>query len=25
MDTYNPDWAVLIDRDGKDKLYFIIQ
>ena len=22
---YNPDWAVLIEQDGKDKLYFVIE
>ena len=21
----NPDWAVLIDADGKDKLYFVLE
>ncbi|MPM79569.1 hypothetical protein SDC9_126608 [bioreactor metagenome] len=25
LGTYNPDWAVLIDRDGKDKLYFVLE
>jgi type III restriction enzyme len=23
--TYNPDWAVLIEVDGKDKLYFVLE
>ena len=22
---YNPDWAVLIDKDGQEKLYFVIE
>lgn len=22
---YNPDWAVLIEQDGKDKLYFVVE
>lgn len=22
---YNPDWAVLIEKDGKEKLYFIVE
>ncbi|QKG50942.1 DEAD/DEAH box helicase family protein [Proteus mirabilis] len=22
---YNPDWAVLIDQDGKEKLYFVVE
>ena len=22
---YNPDWAVLVERDGKDRLYFIVE
>lgn len=25
LGTYNPDWAVLIDRDGNDKLYFVLE
>ena len=25
LGTYNPDWAVLIDRDGEDKLYFVLE
>ncbi len=25
LGSYNPDWAVLIDADGKDKLYFVIE
>lgn len=24
LGAYNPDWAVMIDRDGKDKLYFVL-
>ncbi len=23
--TYNPDWAVYMDKDGEEKLYFIIE
>jgi type III restriction enzyme len=23
--TYNPDWAVYIDRDGEQKMYFVIE
>lgn len=22
---YNPDWAVLVDQDGKEKLYFVVE
>ena len=25
LGSYNPDWAVLIDKDGREKLYFIIE
>ena len=25
LGTYNPDWAVLIESDGKDKLYFVVE
>ncbi len=25
LGTYNPDWAVLIEVDGKDKLYFVLE
>ncbi len=25
LGTYNPDWAVLIEVDGKEKLYFIVE
>ena len=25
LGTYNPDWAVLIDIDGKERLYFILE
>ncbi|MSU02345.1 type III restriction-modification system endonuclease [Tissierella pigra] len=25
LGTYNPDWVVLIDIDGKDKLYFVLE
>jgi type III restriction enzyme len=25
LGTYNPDWVVLIDADGKDKLYFVLE
>ena len=23
--NYNPDWAILLEVDGKDKLYFVIE
>jgi type III restriction enzyme len=25
LGTYNPDWAVLIDRDGAERLYFVVE
>lgn len=25
LGTYNPDWAILIERDGKNKLYFVVE
>lgn len=25
LGTYNPDWAVLIDHDGGEKLYFVVE
>ncbi len=25
LGSYNPDWAVLIEVDGKDKLYFVLE
>ncbi len=25
LGTYNPDWVVLIEVDGKDKLYFVLE
>tara|TARA_R110001583_G_scaffold122072_1_gene273334 strand:+ start:19527 stop:22496 length:2970 start_codon:yes stop_codon:yes gene_type:complete len=25
LGTYNPDWAVLVEADGKDKLYFVVE
>ncbi len=25
LGTYNPDWAVLVDVEGKEKLYFVIE
>ena len=25
LGTYNPDWAVLINKDGEQKLYFVIE
>jgi type III restriction enzyme len=25
LGKYNPDWAVLIDNDGKEKLYFVVE
>ncbi len=25
LGTYNPDWAVLIDKDGEQRLYFVVE
>lgn len=25
LGTYNPDWAVLIELDGQEKLYFVVE
>ena len=25
LGTYNPDWAVLIEKDGSEKLYFVVE
>lgn len=25
LGTYNPDWAVLIDKDGAERLYFVVE
>jgi type III restriction enzyme len=25
LGNYNPDWAVLIEKDGQEKLYFVIE
>lgn len=25
LGTYNPDWAVLIEKDGQNKLYFVLE
>ena len=25
LGSYNPDWAVLIDKDGEQKLYFVLE
>ena len=25
LGNYNPDWAILIDRDGQEKLYFVVE
>ncbi|SDU30048.1 type III restriction-modification system endonuclease [Pseudomonas yamanorum] len=25
LGTYNPDWAVVVDDDGKEKLYFVVE
>jgi type III restriction enzyme len=25
LGTYNPDWAVLVEEDGKEKLYFVVE
>ena len=25
LGTYNPDWAVLVERDGSERLYFVVE
>lgn len=25
LGSYNPDWAVLVDRDGVERLYFVVE
>lgn len=25
LGSYNPDWAILIDRDGTNRLYFVLE
>ncbi len=25
LGSYNPDWAVLVDQDGEERLYFIVE
>ena len=25
LGTYNPDWAVLLNKDGDDRLYFVLE
>jgi type III restriction enzyme len=25
LGSYNPDWAVLVEADGKEKLYFVVE
>jgi len=25
LGTYNPDWAVLIEKDGSERLYFVVE
>src|SRR2546422_10061221 len=25
LGTYNPDWAVLVEKDGRERLYFVIE
>ena len=25
LGTYNPDWAVLVDKDGAERLYFVVE
>lgn len=25
LGTYNPDWAILVEVDGKDRLYFVVE
>jgi type III restriction enzyme len=25
LGSYNPDWAVLVEQDGADRLYFVVE
>jgi type III restriction enzyme len=25
LGSYNPDWAVLVERDGHERLYFVVE
>lgn len=25
LGTYNPDWAILIEKDGTERLYFVVE
>ena len=25
LGTYNPDWAVLVEKDGAERLYFVVE
>jgi type III restriction enzyme len=25
LDTYNPDWAVLVEKDGEERVYFVVE
>jgi type III restriction enzyme len=25
LGTYNPDWAVLVEKDGVERLYFVVE
>ena len=25
LDTYNPDWAVLVEQDGEERVYFVVE
>ena len=25
LGTYNPDWAVLVEKDGTERLYFVVE
>jgi type III restriction enzyme len=25
LGTYNPDWAVLVEKDGEERLYFVVE
>lgn len=25
LGSYNPDWAILIDKDGANRLYFVVE
>jgi len=25
LGSYNPDWAVLVEKDGEERLYFVVE